>query len=169
MTLPFIPSEQIRRHIVNFNDVFHCKICGTFSLTEAYCIDHILACHQSYFIDPYKDITNGEQHMKYPVINDYIPNNNYEYGSEYPEYYPQAYPGYVGGLTKLTGPVKVHLTEKQAIDMLDKACDGKVGDDVCATIAALVSAGWKVSKDPAVDADGRKGFVITVLEPKKKG
>lgn len=60
------------------------------------------------------------------------------------------------------------LTVEQSLSKLSKACEGCVGDESCCALAGLKAAGWDVQINPAIAYDDRKGYQITVLEPKKR-
>lgn len=61
------------------------------------------------------------------------------------------------------------LTVEESLDKLTKACEGCTGDEACCAIVGLKSAGWDVDINPAIAYGDRKGFQITILEPKKEG
>jgi len=59
------------------------------------------------------------------------------------------------------------LTVEESLSKLTKACEGCVGDEACCAIAGLKAAGWDVEINPAMAHGNRKGYMITILEPKK--
>jgi len=79
----------------------------------------------------------------------------------------------VGAFGVLTYPAPVinnsiaQITQTEALEKLEKVCNGT---DTYSNeaITVLKAAGWTIDKSPAINADGRKGFVLTVLEPPKK-
>lgn len=69
-------------------------------------------------------------------------------------------------VAKKTKPVNT-LTPEAAINSLLKICDGGTTDSAVNAISTLKAAGWDVQINPAM-AWERKGYQITILEPKKE-
>lgn len=59
------------------------------------------------------------------------------------------------------------LTVEESLGKLTKACEGCTGDEACCAIVGLKQAGWDVQINPAIAYGDRKGYQITILEPKK--
>ena len=61
------------------------------------------------------------------------------------------------------------LSESESLSKLTKACEGCVGDESCCAIVGLKKAGWTVNLSDGITHDGRKGIVISLIEPAKNG
>lgn len=59
-------------------------------------------------------------------------------------------------LTKIQTPPAPVINEAELLTQLDNVCE------------KLTKIGWKFDKNPAINADGRKGFILTALEPQKE-
>lgn len=152
-----------------YDDWILCPVCKA-KTHGPYAMDHIAAHADHNIISPHivRDIDNhwqcafcGGSGTADQILNHMIMHHAHVVAELVMKHYTM-----MG--TPLVNEEDKPLTEKESLEKLEKACEGCTGDEACCAIAGLKLAGWTVEKAPAINADGRKGFIITALEPLKK-
>lgn len=115
-----------------------------------------MACYHCYN-EPCHCTSSASTSVIYPSLS-------YTYGGTYMKTYSNTFK--TNRTPKIPQSIKAPMTVEQALDNLQKACNNVNAN--CEEITVLRTAGWEVRIDQAVSYDDRKGFQITLLEPKDK-